>query len=69
MSGGLLVSFSRSSCLMLMVGIVLLAWRAFGPRRTLAVGGIAFVILAGGRDRLQPQHPPRPDEYAPALDA
>jgi len=48
MSGGLLVSFSRSSCLMLMVGIVLLAWRAFGARRTLAVGGIAFVILAGG---------------------
>jgi hypothetical protein len=48
MSGGILVSFSRSSCLMLMVGIVLLAWRAFGPRRTLAVGGIAFVILAGG---------------------
>jgi len=48
MSGGVLVSFSRSSCLMLMVGIVLLAWRGFGPRRTLAVGGIAFVILAGG---------------------
>jgi len=48
MSGGLLVSFSRSSCLMLMVGIALLAWRAFGARRTLAVGGIAFVILAGG---------------------
>jgi hypothetical protein len=48
MSGGVLVSFSRSSCLMLMVGIVLLAWRAFGARRTLAVGGIAFVILAGG---------------------
>jgi len=48
MSGGLLVSFSRSSCLMLMVGIALLAWRAFGARRTLAVGGIAFIILAGG---------------------
>lgn len=48
MSGGVLVSFSRSSCLMLMVGIVLLAWRAYGARRTLAVGGIAFVILAGG---------------------
>ena len=48
MSGGILVSFSRSSCLMLMVGIVLLAWRAVGARRTLAVGGIAFVILAGG---------------------
>jgi len=48
MSGGILVSFSRSSCLMLMVGVVLLAWRAFGARRTLAVGGIAFVILAGG---------------------
>ncbi len=48
MSGGLLVSFSRSSCLLLMTGIALLAWRAFGARRTLAVGGIAFVILAGG---------------------
>ena len=48
LSGGLLVSFSRSSCLMLMTGVVLLAWRAFGARRTLAVGGIAFVILAGG---------------------
>jgi hypothetical protein len=48
MSGGLLVSFSRSSCLMVMVGVVLLAWRAFGAKRTLAVGGIAFVILAGG---------------------
>ena len=48
MSGGLLVSFSRSSCLMLMTGIALLAWRAFGARRTLAVGGIAFVVLAGG---------------------
>ncbi len=48
MSGGLLVSFSRSSCLAVMVGVVLLAWRAFGAKRTLAVGGIAFVVLAGG---------------------
>lgn len=48
LSGGLLVSFSRSSCLMVMVGVVLLAWRAFGAKRTLAVGGIAFVVLAGG---------------------
>jgi O-Antigen ligase len=48
LSVGLLVSFSRSSCLMLMLGIIVLAWRAFGARRTLAVGGIAFVILAGG---------------------
>jgi hypothetical protein len=48
LSGGLLVSFSRSSCLMVMVGVFLLAWRAVGARRTLAVGGIAFVILAGG---------------------
>jgi hypothetical protein len=46
LSGGLLVSFSRSSCLMVMVGVFLLAWRAFGGRRTLAVGGIAFVVLA-----------------------
>lgn len=48
MCGGLLVSFSRSSCLMVMVGIVLLAWRAFGWKRTLTIGGIAFVVLAGG---------------------
>ena len=33
---------------MVMVGVVLLAWRAFGAKRTLAVGGIAFVVLAGG---------------------
>ncbi len=46
--GGLMVSFSRSSCLLVMTAMVLLAWRAFGARRTLAVGGIAFVILAGG---------------------
>jgi len=46
--GGLMVSFSRSSCLLVMVAMLLLAWRAFGARRSLAVGGIAFVILAAG---------------------
>ncbi|MFN8108993.1 MAG: O-antigen ligase family protein [Thermoleophilia bacterium] len=45
--GGLAVSFSRSSCLMLMTGLALLAWRAFGGRRTVAVGGITLLLLGG----------------------
>lgn len=44
---GLAVSFSRSSCLMLMLGMGMLAWRAFGARRTLAVG-LGVVVLLGG---------------------
>ena len=43
---GMTVTFSRSSCLQLMVGIALLAARAFRPRRVLAVG--LCVALLGG---------------------
>jgi putative inorganic carbon (hco3(-)) transporter len=45
--GGLAVSFSRSSCLMLMVGMGMLAARAFGARRTATVGVILAVALGG----------------------
>jgi O-antigen ligase len=47
MAAGLLVTFSRSSALMLMVGLVLLAVRAVGPVRALA-GGAALLIVLGG---------------------
>jgi O-antigen ligase len=43
---GLFVTFSRSSALMLMVAVAMIAWRAFGARRTLLVGG-ALVIAIG----------------------
>ena len=43
---GMAVTFSRSSCLQLMVGVALLAARAFRPRRVLAVG--LCVALLGG---------------------
>jgi putative inorganic carbon (hco3(-)) transporter len=44
---GLAVSFSRSSCLMLMVGMAMLAARAFGVRRTATVGVVVAVALGG----------------------
>jgi O-antigen ligase len=47
MAGGLVVTFSRSSTLMLMVGLVLLAVRAVGPLRALA-GGAALLVVLGG---------------------
>lgn len=47
MAGALVVTYSRSSALMLMVGLVLLAIRAFGPRRALVAGAV-LVVLAGG---------------------
>lgn len=43
---GLAVTFSRSSCLMLMLALALMSWRAFGARRTLAVGGATLAVLA-----------------------
>ncbi len=46
LAAGLVVTFSRSSALGLMVGLAMLAWRAYGWRRTLAVGGALLVILA-----------------------
>jgi O-antigen ligase len=47
LGAGLFVTFSRSSALGLMVGVVMLALRAYGWRRTLAVGGVALVLLGG----------------------
>ncbi|MDH3227350.1 MAG: O-antigen ligase family protein, partial [Thermoleophilia bacterium] len=44
---GLFVTFSRSSALMLMVAIAMLAWRAFGARRTVAVAAMLLVLFAG----------------------
>src|SRR5690606_1042760 len=45
---GLAVTFSRSSCLMLMLALAVMSWRAVGTRRTLAVGGATLAILALG---------------------
>lgn len=42
---GLIVTFSRSSALMLMVGLAILAWRAFGRRTTILVLGC--LVIAG----------------------
>jgi O-antigen ligase len=47
MAAGLVVTFSRSSALMLMVGLALLAVRAVGVRRA-AIGGAAMLIVLGG---------------------
>jgi O-antigen ligase len=47
MGAGLMVTFSRSSALMLMVGLVLLAARAVGPLRA-AAGGAALLLVLGG---------------------
>lgn len=47
MTGALAVTFSRSSTLMLMLGLVLLAIRAVGARRAM-LSGIAVLIVAGG---------------------
>lgn len=46
-AAGLVVTFSRSSALALMVALALLAFRAFGWRRAL-VAGAALLVLAGG---------------------
>ena len=42
---GIAVTFSRSSTLGLVVGLALLAGRAFGLKRTLAVGAVVVVVL------------------------
>jgi len=47
MAGGLAVTFSRSSALMLMVGLAILALRAFGVRRTVLVGAAALLLIGG----------------------
>ncbi len=46
-AAGLIVTFSRSSALGLMVAVTLLAFRAFGWRRTLLVGASALVLIGG----------------------
>jgi len=46
LAAGLVPTFSRSSALMLLVGLGLLSWRGLGGRRTLAGGG-ALVALIG----------------------
>lgn len=46
-AAGLVVTFSRSSALGLMVAVALLAMRAFGWRRTLLVGVGALVLIGG----------------------
>ncbi|HMM49830.1 MAG TPA: O-antigen ligase family protein [Miltoncostaeaceae bacterium] len=45
MAGGLFVSYSRSSTLMLMIGIVLLAARAAGARRVTAVAAVLLIVV------------------------
>ncbi len=47
MTGALAVTFSRSSALMLMLGLVLLGTRAVGMRRA-ALTGLAVLAVAGG---------------------
>ena len=47
MTGGLAVTFSRSSALMLMLGVAVLAARAIGPWRAAATG-IVLLLVAGG---------------------
>ena len=48
MTGALAVTFSRSSTLMLMVGLVLLAVRAVGARRALVTGVALLAVAAAG---------------------
>ena len=45
LAAGLVVTFSRSSALALMVAMAMIAWRAFGWRRTLLVGAGALVLI------------------------
>lgn len=47
LAAGLVVTFSRSSALGLMVALALLALRAFGWRRTLLVGAAVLVAIGG----------------------
>ena len=46
-AAGLVVTFSRSSALGLMVAVALVAARAFGVRRTLLVGAAALLLVGG----------------------
>ncbi len=42
---GLVVTFSRSSALMLLVALFLLSWRAFGAKRTAVVSAVAVGVV------------------------
>jgi len=46
LAAGLFVTFSRSSALMLMIAMAMLAWRAFGAKRTALVGGMLIALFA-----------------------
>jgi O-antigen ligase len=48
LAAGLVVTFSRSSALGLMVGVLILAWRAFGWKRTTAACLVVLAIGIGG---------------------
>lgn len=47
LAAALFVTYSRSSALMLMVAMALMAWRAFGPRRTLTVAAVLVLAFGG----------------------
>lgn len=47
MAAGLFVTYSRSSTLMLMLGLALLAARAAGPRRALGVAAALLIVIGG----------------------
>jgi len=47
MAAGLFVTYSRSSTLMLMIGIALLAGRAVGARRAFATAAVLLVVIGG----------------------
>lgn len=47
LSAGLVPTFSRSSALMLLVGLALITWRGLGARRTLLAGAIVVVVMGG----------------------
>jgi O-antigen ligase len=45
LAAGLVPTFSRSSALMLLVGLALLSWRGLGGRRTLVAGAGVLVVI------------------------
>ena len=47
MAAGMVVTFSRSSALMLMLGLLLLAIRAVGPVKALGAAAVLLIVLGG----------------------
>ena len=47
MAAGMVVTFSRSSALMLMLGLLLLAIRAVGPVKALGTAAVLLIVLGG----------------------